>query len=182
MPYYRMDWQLVPPPGVRFVVIDETPDLDLPWTMGVPYGDALPEPIRCTLSPRGGPDVPDLLLTGIPLFSDRLLAALDAAGVDNIVRYSAEIVDPNNRVHTTHKAVNIVGAVSCADLERSEFLDVLEPPLMAFTHLVIDEARAHDLPFFRLAESTLYILVAERVKRAIEAANLLGVRLTPIDR
>jgi len=179
--YFRMDWERVPPPGMTFAVIDESPDLDIPWRMGLPYGKPLPDPIRCTLSPEGGPDMPDLFLPGIPHFSDRLLAALDAAGVDNVVRYNAELVDPSGRVHTNYKAVNIVGAVSCADLDRSEFLPVLEPPLMAFTHLVIDEARARDLPFFRLAESTLWILVAERVKRALEEANLLGVSLTPID-
>lgn len=182
MPYYRMDWLRIPPKGRAFAVIGESPDLDLPWTMGIPYDPPLPDPIRCTLSPRGGPDLPDLLLSGLPHFSDRLLAVLDAAGIDNVVRYNAELTDPGGRVHTNYKAVNIVGTVSCADLERSEFLDVLEPPLMAFTHLVIDEARAGERPLFRLAENTLYILVAERVKHAIEEANLLGIQFTPIDR
>jgi hypothetical protein len=181
MPYYRMDWERFPPQGLKFAVIGESPNLPIPWRMGIPYGDPLPDPIRCSLSPHAGPDMPDLFLTGTPCFSDRLLAALDAAGVDNVVRYNAELVDPSGRVYTDYKAVNIVGAVSCADLERSEFLDVLEPPLMEFTHLVLDEARARDLPMFRLAESTLWILVAERVKRALDDAGLLGVKLTPVD-
>ena len=176
-----MDWARIPPPGKLFAAIGQSPNLDIPWRMGIPYGDPLPVPIRSTLSPRGGPDMPDLFLPGTPHFSERLLRALDAAGVDNVVRYDAELVAPDGRVFTNYKAVNVVGAVSCADLERSAYLDVLEPPLMEFTHLVLDEARARDLPLFRLAESTLVILVAERVKRALDDATLLGLQLTPVD-
>ena len=181
MAYYRMDWQRVPPPGKRFAALGRAPDLPIPWTMGIPYGRPLPEPIQCSLHPRGGPDLPDLFLNSIPLFSDRLLAALDAAGVDNIVRYSVEISDLAGGVRRDYKAVNIVGAVRCADLDRSEYLEGMEPPVMAFQRLVIDEARARDLPLFRLAESSLVILVAERVKRALAAASLLGVEVAPLD-
>lgn len=180
MKYYRMDWK-VDDPDDQLASIDEVAENDVPWTMGIPYGGPVVEPIRCTLDPDAGRVMPDLFLPGIPAFSDRMLAVLDAAGVDNIVRYRIELVAPDGNVHTNYKAVNIIGAVMCADLSRSEFRPGYDPPLMKFDRLVIDQAKAGDLPFFRLGENPLFILVAEHVKQAIEAAQLVGVRVISLD-
>lgn len=178
MPYYQLDANLL---DVGLALQGEAPDYEVPWSMGVPFRKTVPEPVRCRLDPRGGPLLPDIFLTDIPMFSDRLIAILEGAGVDNLVKLRAEVEDLHGQVHTNYKAVNIVGAVSCADLNQSVFRPTSEPPLMKFRKLVLDEPRAHGLPLFRLGESTRFILVHEDVKSAIESANLLGVRVLPLD-
>ncbi|WP_255207922.1 hypothetical protein [Myxococcus sp. AM009] len=52
---------------------------------------------------------------------------------------------------------------------------------MKFTKLRIDESRTMELPLSRLAEDSLVILVSENVKQAVEAANLVGVRVVSIE-
>lgn len=178
MTYYRLDHDLR---DVGLALMGEAPDYEVPWSMGVPFRSAVPEPVRCRLDPRGGPLLPDIFLTDIPMFSERLIAALERAGVDNLVTFRAEVEDRSGQVHTNYRAVNIVGAVGCADLERSELASDAEPPLMDFRTLVLDEPRAHGLPLFRLAESTLVILISEEVKNAVEAAGLIGVRAVPLE-
>ena len=177
---YRLDWK-VSPPQRDLASTDRCPELDIPWTMGYKYPDPLPEPIICPLNPRAGRTMPDIFLTDIPLFSEKLLAAFDEAGVDNIDTYEAEIHSPEGVVHRNYKAANIVGLVSCADLERSEYLPDADPPMMSFTNLVIDEARAADHGLFRLAEDSLVILVSESVQRVLAKAGLVGVGLLPME-
>ena len=178
MPYYQLDANLADP---SLAIQGDAPDYEVPWSMGVPFRTAVPEPVRCSLDPRGGPRLPDIFLTDIPMFSERLIEVLERAGVDNLVTFGAEVEDTAGRVHTNYKAVNIVGTVSCADLARSELSSRGKPPLMNFRTLVLDESRAEGRPLFRLAESTRIILIDEKVKTAVEAAGLIGVRLLSID-
>jgi hypothetical protein len=142
---------------------------------------ALPEPIICPLHPARGRNMRDVFLTDIPLFSDRLLSALREAGVDNIDTYHAEVHSPEGDIFSDYKAVNIIGLVSCADLQKSVYLEGTEPPMMGFQYLVIDEEKARDLPFFRLAENSLYILVADRVKKKLDELPLVGVKFDVVE-
>ncbi|MBU8896792.1 hypothetical protein KRR26_14330 [Corallococcus sp. M34] len=139
------------------------------------------EPIRCELHPESAAPPPDLILT-IPIFSTRLIDALKSAGVKNMDLYKVELVHPTQgKTYTDYRAVNILGRIACADLEQSQYLPDHEPPLMKFDRLVLDEAKTMGVPMFRLAESTLTILVSEKVRQAVAAAGLRGVRLIPLD-
>jgi hypothetical protein len=180
--YYRMDWKVdFEALGLQMVATGQTPTTGVPWTMGIRYPKPVPQPIRIPLEPRSGPVMTDLI-AGLPVFSERLIEVLHGAGVRNLDLYDAEVVDESRgKTYTNYKAANIVGRVSCADLERSSYLANYKPPMMKFERLVIDESRTLGLPLFRLAEATQFILVSESVKQAVEKAQLLGVRVVSLE-
>jgi hypothetical protein len=180
--YYKMDWKVdYDALGLQMVSLTETPAQEVAWTMGIRCPYRIQEPIQCYLEPDSGPVMPDLIPAS-PVFSRRFIDALKSAGVRNLDIYDAEVIDrERGKSYQNYKAVNIIGRLSCADLEKSEYLPGYKQPLMKFRNLVIDESRAMGQPLFRLAENTLFILVSEPVKEAIEAANLIGVRVVSLE-
>ena len=151
------------------------------WRKGalVPKSEIIPNPIKFTLKPQSswasdhGPHMPSFLEAAAPLFRDDLIAALLACGVDNLVPYPVAITDPDNgQVHTNYKAVNILGLIAAADMEKSNAtVNPNGPPLIDvdFDGLVIDEEKSQGQYFFRLAESTNAIIVHEQVKKCLLA-------------
>jgi len=155
--------------------IGDIVNTELPWETGRPFPQPPPTPVIVELNP----DFPGVMVpmfdSGVLLFSDEMLAALDAAGVDNLDRYEAVVRDPvTGRAFTNYKAVNIVGVVACADLAQSVYQAPSGSALVDtdFDSLAIDEARALGLSMFRLAECVTAILVHERVRRYLEAAGI----------
>ena len=113
------------------------------------------------------PYMPSTLAVKIPLFRTDLLEALERAGVQNLDCYDAIVKDPDDgTVHTNYKAVNILGLVGAADMAKSVATVHDGGPLIDvdFDKLVVDEKKARGLLFFRLAESTNAIMVAESVR------------------
>lgn len=159
---------------------DNVPDVEwYYWRKGafLPETEIIPDPIKFTLKPQSpwasdhGPHMPSYLRAAAPLFSDALIDALTACGVDNLHCYPITITDPDNgQVHTNYKAVNIIGLLSAADMQQSNAtVNPNGPPLIDvdFDGLVIDETKAHGQLFFRLAESTNAIIVHEAVKQCL---------------
>jgi hypothetical protein len=145
---------------------------DVLWKLGARFSATVPDPVEVTLKPLAnasdhGPEIPEYLAGSIPLFSDKLIEALRRGGVDNIDTYNAVIVDPDNGARiTTHKAVNVIGAISAADLEQSEAVTHGGGGMIDtdFNRLVIDESKTKGALMFRLAEATRAILVHEQVR------------------
>jgi hypothetical protein len=113
----------------------------------------------------------------IPLFSRRLVDALRDSGVDNLQTFATRLgttfgTNPPSAEH--YLAVNIVGTVSAADLNKSELNpDVAERTISAdFYSLTVDEAKARGFLMFRLLENISAVLVHERVKEQVEAAGI----------
>ncbi|HTO88060.1 MAG TPA: DUF1629 domain-containing protein [Thermoanaerobaculia bacterium] len=183
MVFYQLDWKVNQRAlGIKLAVIGKEPNLRVPWLMGRRFEKEVPQPIALSLSPRGGPDMPDVFLTGIPLFSDRLLEAMRKAGADNFDVYSTELADPAKGTIVRHyKAVNIIGKIEAADLKKSTFDPRSEPNLMEFDVLVIDERKVRGANLFRLAENPLRIVISERIQRALVTMPLVGVLLVPLD-
>ena len=178
--YYSLDWR-AKSANADFSNTESSPDLDIPWSMGIFYPDPLPEPIKCKLHPERGDKLRDVYLIDLPLFSDKFVEILTNAGIDNLQLFSAEIIDKQGVSHYNYKAVNIVGAVSCANLKASEYLPESEPPLMCFNKLVIDVSRVRDQKLFRLAEDTSQIILSQEIKEKIEQAGLVGFSLQPVE-
>ncbi len=146
---------------------------DVSWRLGRPIFAPLPKPIRVELDPDDGVMVP-LFDEGVLLLSDMLLAALRAAGVDNLDAYDAELFNPHTKaVFKDYKAVNIIGLVSAADLGLSEHQAHGTPLIdVDFDSLHVDDAKAHGLLMFRLAECVTGIVVHEQVKRHVESVGI----------
>jgi hypothetical protein len=177
---YQIDWK-VSPPDPELANTDSCDDVGIPWTVGVHYPGEVPQPINCKLHPRRGRKMRDIFLTDIPLFSVRLLTAMQSVGVDNLEIYDARLIGPEGQVFENYKAVNIVGAIACADLEKSVYLSNNALPFKKFSRLVVKGSNARGLDLFRLAEDPLMILVSERVNRAIVAIDPVGMVLNPIE-
>lgn len=113
------------------------------------------------------------------LMTKRLIAALEAAGVDNLQTFPAEITNSETGdVIRDYMVVNVIGLVSAADLAASTTTPLAD--VKFFHTLVVDEKRANGLLMFRLAESRLDVIVEERVAAAIRAGNFRDVVLEPV--
>jgi hypothetical protein len=168
-------YPIIPSKTIREMVI---------WIAGRRFNREIPKPLEFEIDPAFGRDMPDLFKPQIPLFSNRLLAALVSLGVDNLDTYDARIRDPRDgQVYNNYKAVNIVGLISCANMEKSDF-DKSHPArqiAVPFNKLVIDEAKTGGSLLFRLGESAATILVHEKVKEALEPQNFSMLVFIPID-
>lgn len=98
-------------------------------------------------------------------------------GVDNLQTFETKLtnIQGKNPPREDHYlAVNILGLVAAADLQKSVTNPAVKEKMisMDFHSLVIDPTKAHDLLLFRLAQNTSAVLVHERVKHAVEAAGI----------
>ncbi|OHA80417.1 MAG: hypothetical protein A2675_01525 [Candidatus Yonathbacteria bacterium RIFCSPHIGHO2_01_FULL_51_10] len=138
------------------------------------------EPIE--LQTKADTEVPpriyaELYWQPIPLMSRRLVAALQEAGVDNLQTFETRLVTVQGKSPPPvdhYLAVNIVGLVKAADLNKSKTNSDVPEKLtsMDFHSLAIDESKTHEQLMFRLAENISAVLVRERVKSFIESKGI----------
>ena len=110
----------------------------------------------------------------VPLVSDRLLAALRRAGVDNLQIFPALVrTGAGGEPRPGHCVLNVIGLVDGADPAASIGTVLAEddpgPRRVEYSHLVLSRARTRDLPLFRLADSPDMLLIHDRVLRVLAA-------------
>lgn len=109
---------------------------------------------------------------------EELYQAMRDSGITDIAGYWKEEgygdittwLDPNaGKIITNYKAVNILGLVSAADMQKSIATVHDGIPLIDvdFDELVIDEQKTKGIKLFRLAESTNAILIHESLRDAL---------------
>lgn len=186
MPYYELGYDYpidddggyyAPSDGLDFDGVES-------WALGRPFARPLPDPIRIDLVP-----VQDFTGEPAPMFdramclmAEAMVVALRGCGVENLDVYPAVLADPANAREFRYFAVNIIGLVAAADLERSRWTN-FDGEARVDTHfesLVVDPAKARGRLMFRLAEDTATIVVHEHVKRALESAGIRNLRFTPL--
>lgn len=114
------------------------------------------------------------------LMSKRLVAELQACGVDNLQTFPAEIANKHaGNVIGDYLAVNVLGLVECADAGASSSSPLADGQY--FHKLVIDPAKTRGLLMFRLAESRMEIIIAEKVARALLAKNFVDLTVQPLE-
>ena len=145
------------------------------WQTGSRFAEPPPTPVQVELNP----DFPGVMVpmfdSGILLFSDAMLAAIERAGVDNLDVYDAVISDPaTGERYASYKAVNIIGAVAAADLGKSVFQAPSGSPIIDtdFDSLSLSEKKAGGMLMFRLAESVNGIVVHEQVRAQLERSGI----------
>lgn len=141
-----------------------------------------PRPIVVELNP----DFPGVMLPmfdkGILLFSNAMVTSIRNAGVDNIEVFDALVLDPaTGQQYEDYKAVNIVGAITAADLPNSEYAAPSGTALVDtdFDRLAIDEAKAGGHVMFRLAEAVTAIVIHKRVKAQLEQDGIPYLNFVP---
>jgi len=171
MPYFILGCVEPLPDERRGVVAAHAGGLD--WLSGARFETPPPSPVRVTLDAEGV--MLPMFQHPVPLFVDAMVSALFECGADNLEVYDAALHDPaTGRDRTDYKAVNVIGAVRCADLKRSRYTAYGAPVIdVDFDSLVIDEARARGLKLFRLAECVTGIVVDESVRRHLAAVPAL---------
>lgn len=124
---------------------------------------SIPEPLSFQCDCTAAHPPPDYLRRIIPVFSERLLSAVRQSGVNNLQTFRAELMNPSTgEKWGGYHAINIVGKIACADMERSKFSEI-GAGMIEFDDLVIKPEIAHGELLFRLAESTRRIIVHEKV-------------------
>ena len=143
------------------------------WWKGDVITTAMPLRLQIDLKPyiMESPDhdqyMAAIMETNPPLWRDDLIDALRACGVHNFDCYDVEINDPDNgQVMTNYKAVNVLGLVAAANMEKSVATIHDGIPLIDvdFDQLVVDEKKTQGIKLFRLAESSNAILVHEHLR------------------
>lgn len=118
---------------------------------------------------------PELTWHPLPLMTQRLVAAIQEAGVNNLQTYPTRITNPQSGTPADYYlAVNVVGLVAAADLTESETDPDSEERLLSvdFHSLTVDPQKARDALMFRLAENVSAVLVHERVREHVEAKGI----------
>jgi len=110
----------------------------------------------------------------ILVMHDELIRKLQEAGVDNLQLFAALIRDEDKKKeYTDYKAVNIVGLVSCANMDESTRMDPDEDESdiidVDFDSLVIDESKTGGALLFRLAEAVSAIVVHRSVRERVQS-------------
>ena len=143
---------------------------------------APPVPLRFTMEvdddEDGNPMEPrlDAYFPEESLMHKRLVAVMESAGVDNIQTFPAILTDGGtDQTNDDYVAVNVVGLVSCANMDESETEPLAD--VYFFQNLVIDPKKTGDMLAFRLAESPMEIILHEKVANAIQEGEFTGVVL-----
>src|SRR5687767_14787133 len=152
------------------------------WMGGKSFAKPPNVPIVARIKPGYEHSEPPVFDEVPQVMTGEFLEALRSAGVDNIDSYDATLQSEDGSVVLSgYKAYNIVGLVSAADLEKTEFSpDNPSRQIDASLRgLVVDETKARGLLLFRLAESVDTILIHDSVKAVLEARDFKGVLFTP---
>lgn len=157
--------------------IGDSPYLeDVDWWNGAVITEAVPNPLEFTLkyyaphSPAEDQYMGACIETNPPVWRDDFIAALKELGIYNFDCYEVAIHDPDDgSIHSNYKAVNVLGLIAAADMDKSVATVHDGIPLIDvdFDELVVDETKTKNIQLFRLAESSNAILVHERLRDAL---------------
>lgn len=148
------------------------------------------EPLNVELDPGGGMEFPDFIvyMSRVPLVSEMLRQALDAAGVDNLFY---------KRVNLTCAVLGIVEPywlalpprIDCLDWEKCTVEETSPEffPCWAKTFKVssiaIDDEKTGNYRIFKLPPNTANqeIMVREDLMRSLAEGNFVNLNFNPID-
>ncbi|MCY1017414.1 imm11 family protein [Pyxidicoccus sp. MSG2] len=177
-------YQLQPTPVLEGVYDVRKPDLEVRWLSGQSISTPLPNPIEIELDDRFGTRMADIFIRGILVMSDRLVAAIQRAGVTNLQTFPAVLNDAQRGLRLPgFQAVQIVGTIKAADMKKSiaHDPDNIGRDIVGFQKLVIDPKAARGALMFRMLESASTIIVHEKVKQELDKEQWQFVSVHPTD-
>ncbi len=137
-----------------------------------------PGSINIALTPTGGDFYPDVFNSLFTLFSNKVKKCLDACGIQNIQYFPVALMDAKSEtINTDYWLANIIGRISCLDVEHSDVEEDVFGDGFDFKSFTIDEQRTMGAEIFRLHEDGSLIILSERVYTALADAGLKGVVL-----
>ena len=186
--YFLMDCQS-PLRKMHYTLQVESPARDKSWQQGTAFradaewDDEQPphEPILVSTALESIDKdkfvYPELTWVPIPLMTRRLVAALRAAGIDNLQTFETRLSgaqDDRPAPEDFYLAVNIIGLISAVDPQKARKAPEADEAMISadYDALAIDAVSAHDLFIFRLAENTSAVIVHEKIKAAVGTAGI----------
>jgi len=128
---------------------------------------AVKNPLVFTTTAKQGDQLRDFDDRTIPLMSKRFLEIIQGAGVDNVQAFPVVIEsEVDGTKWGDYFAVNILGRISCAELDKSEYTEIM-PGHYRFRELAIDAEKTKGALLFRLQEHTPTILMHKTVGKYI---------------
>lgn len=145
-------------------------------------------PITVPLSEEGGEDFPDFLVYDgiIPLITENFRQVLDRAGVDNLFYKPVNLTSDAGYAENYYLALppridclNFLESV--VEVEKNNFAQDDEL-IKEVVEIVIDENKIGNYKIFKLPAGFVNqeIIVTEKLKTAIEKANLENVYFAPL--
>lgn len=115
---------------------------------------------------------PHFLGQRLPLVSDRFIAAIAAAGVDNFQAFPAHIRCPRQGTEWPgYSLFNVIGLLDAVDRDSSVGESLMDeeagPELIEFEKLVLARDKTIGLDMFRLWSNPAMLLVHDRVRQTL---------------
>lgn len=122
-----------------------------------------------------GTIMPDFFDSSVPLMSEKMVQILVSLGIDNFDSYPVIIKEENtNKEWNNYLAINFIGLVDAIDHEKS---NIDETDDYIFHSVVIDENRTMNLECFYLTNGPKYLVVREKIAKALMGKNLTGIMI-----
>jgi len=143
------------------------PQQEVNFISGTLIKHELEQPLVYTTSAKAGDAMIDFSKGSVTLMSKRFLEILKGAGVDNLQVFPAIIKsEKDDTIWSDYFAVNVIGIVACADLNKSIY-DEIMPGHYGFDTLAIDAKKAEGKFLFRLHEHCPTLIVHNSVLKYI---------------
>lgn len=181
MKFFQLAWRV---PGDASIVYQQNL-IDVPFWSGHSISGEMTEPLDLLLDE-------DFAAGRLPTFYDTpaliarktFHAALVEAGVSNLEVFPVRIRDETRKkVINDYVLLNVIGLVSCADIDRSEYgnLGGDEDPLLVIDKLVIKTDRANGLDMFLVMEDPQFVVISERICKQLQLLKLDDVLLEELE-
>ncbi len=121
----------------------------------------------------------DIINPGVPLFSAKMMSALQECGVGNIDYFPVLLIDAQTQeVLAEYWLAIVTDIIACIDLEKSKF-EENKMGNIVITKFAIDGSRTAGLNLFRLHNIPGLIIINEVLKEALSQRNFEGVSFKP---
>lgn len=166
----------------RSKTITKDPKVPESFSSGAVIKSSLQLPLRFVSNFTKDEPPGHLIGSRFPVMSIDLVSVLQDNGVDNLQTFPAVIQDSDMTTEwKNYLAVNIIGAIECADLDKSEY-GVITPgdgqsirPLLVMKKLVIrKDLILGDILLFRLKEDPLWMVAHERIVNILKENSVPG--------
>ena len=127
------------------------------------------------------------MILGCPVISARLKNFFDDAGIDNIQYFPVTILENSDSIpKSDYFAMNVLGLVSCIDLNESEFKGrIVEGEVKGIrriSKLVLTEDLPEHLNIFRVRLFRRLIVISEKLVQSFTKEGFTGIKLVAPDR
>ena len=160
MKFYLMSRQMIPDGPIVYQRSHELVELKTGALLGLDFEP----PFRVELdSELHNGELPTFFTQPAIIGTTQLYEDLKAIGLDNIQAFPAIIRDEvDDRTIEGYWLLNIVGAISCVDMDQSDY-NTLSEGMNIIDYLILDGSKLHRFHLFLVAEDTDCIVVSEKV-------------------